>query len=453
MTEAKILIIEDNEDLVFSLTKVLQNEDYQVVSASSGEKGLEILQKDLIDLILLDLNLPKMNGLDTLTRIKENDPDMAVLMMTASTDIQPAIEALKKGAFEYLMKPFELDELKVVVKHALESHQLKLEVNRLKRAHHKQHPSDNIFGESAIIQKTRDLINVIAKTPRTSVMIQGSSGTGKELVANAIHYGSSRRSKPFIKINCSAIPDNLIESELFGHEKGSFTDAKTLKKGLFELANGGTIFLDEIASMKLSLQPKILRLIESQTFRRIGGVNDINVDVRIIAATNVDLAKLVEEKEFREDLFYRLKVMEVTIPPLKERGNDVLLLAKLFLQEFNIEFNKDLLGFSEETERLMLDYEWPGNVRELKNVIERGVILCQDNLIKPEHLPLELREGSEKPLTEKPSFGNIPLQEMEKYHILQVLDSVNGNKSQASRILDISRSTLREKLKSYHITD
>lgn len=453
MNNAKILIIEDNEDLVFSLTKVLKNEGYQVISAESGEEGLEILQKDLIDLILLDLNLPKMNGLEILSTVKANDPDMVVLMMTASTGVQPAIEALKKGAFEYLMKPFELDELKVVVKNALETHQLKLEVNRLKRAHQKQHPSDNIFGESNAIQKTRELINVIAQTPRTSVLIQGDSGTGKELVANAIHYGSARNNKPFIKINCSAIPDNLIESELFGHEKGSFTDAKTLKKGLFELANGGTIFLDEIASMKLSLQPKILRLIESQTFRRIGGVNDIHVDVRIIAATNVDLGEMVENKEFREDLFYRLKVMEVTIPPLRERERDILLIAKLFLQEFNCEFNKNVNGFSEETEKLMLVYDWPGNVRELKNVIERGVILCQEDMIQPEHLPIELRQGSEPHISEKPSFGNIPLQEMEKYHILQVLGSVNGNKSQASRILDISRSTLREKLKSYNITE
>lgn len=453
MTNPKILIIEDNEDLVFSLTKVLQNEGYHVVSANSGEDGLSILQKDLIDLILLDLNLPKMNGLEILSKVKENDPDMVVLMMTASTGVQPAIEALKKGAFEYLMKPFELDELKVVVRNALESHQLRLEVNRLKRAHSKQHPSDDIFGQSKIIQKTRELINVVAQTPRTSVLIQGNSGTGKELVANAIHYGSARNGKPFIKINCSAIPDNLIESELFGHEKGSFTDAKTLKKGLFELANGGTIFLDEIASMKLSLQPKILRLIESQTFRRIGGVNDIHVDVRIIAATNVDLGKMVEEKEFREDLFYRLKVMEVTIPPLKDRENDVILIAKLFLQEFNNEFNKNVIGFSDETEKLMLEYEWPGNVRELKNVIERGVILCQEEFIQSEHLPLELRQSNETHTSEKPSFGNIPLQEMEKYHILQVLNSVNGNKSHASRILDISRSTLREKLKSYNISE
>ncbi len=453
MSGAKILIIEDNEDLVFSLTKVLKNEGYHVLSADSAEKGLEILQKDLIDLILLDLNLPKMNGIQALKQIKDFDSDMVVLMMTASTDAKPAIDALKEGAFEYLMKPFELDELKVVVKNALEAHQLRLEIKRLKRDHHKQHPNDRLYGESGSMQKVRDLIHVISETPRTSVLIQGESGTGKELVANAIHYSSMRTNKPFIKINCSAIPDNLIESELFGHEKGAFTDAKTLKRGLFELANTGTLFLDEISSMKLSLQPKILRLIETQSFRRIGGVNDINVDVRIVAATNVDLVEMVSEKVFREDLYYRLKVMEVTIPPLRDRRDDIMMLSKLFLQNFNQEFNKEIIGFSDETKKLMSAYDWPGNVRELKNVIERSVILCQESSVQSEHLPIELRQGSEKPIAEKPSFGNISLHDMEKYHILQVLESVKGNKSQASRILDISRSTLREKLKSYNIQE
>jgi two-component system response regulator AtoC len=376
---------------------------------------------------------------------------MAVIMMTASTDVKPAIEAMKKGALDYLMKPFELEELKLVVKKALEMHQLKNEVARLKREHTRSYPNDTIYGESERIKEIRKLIQIVAETPRTSVLIQGESGTGKELVSNAIHFASSRSNKPYIKINCSAIPDNLLESELFGHEKGAFTDAKMMKKGLFEMANTGTIFLDEISSMKLSLQPKILRVLETQTFRRIGGIADIKIDVRVIAATNTDLGELVKNKEFRDDLYYRLKVMEIDLPTLRDRKQDILLLAKLFLQEFNIEFNKRVQKFAAKTEDLLGGYSWPGNVRELKNVIERSVILTQSDMVQPEHLPLELREGSKLAIPERAVLGKMSLEEMEKMHITEVLNSVGGNKSQAAKILNISRSTLREKLKTYLI--
>jgi transcriptional regulator with PAS, ATPase and Fis domain len=271
-------------------------------------------------------------------------------------------------------------------------------------------------------------------------------------VSNAIHNASTRSNKPYIKINCSAIPDNLLESELFGHEKGAFTDAKMMKKGLFELANTGTLFLDEISSMKLSLQPKLLRVLETQTFRRIGGIADIKIDVRVIAASNTDLGELVKHKEFRDDLYYRLKVMEIDLPPLRDRKEDLLLLAKLFLQEFNKEFNKRVQKLNSKTEHLLEHYEWPGNVRELKNVIERAVILTQADSILPEHLPLELREGSKLSSSERTSPKSMSLEDMEKSHITDVLKSVNGNKSQAAKVLNISRSTLREKLKVYKIT-
>lgn len=453
MSRGKILIIEDNEDLVFTLSKVLKKEKYDVYTANTGEKGLDILRKELIDLIMLDLKLPKMNGLDVLTQIKEIDPDCVVLMMTASTDAAPAIEAMKKGAYDYLVKPFELEEVRLVINKAFENHELKREVARLRHEHETDYPHDKLYGESDALKDVRHLIDVIAKTPRTSVLVQGESGTGKELVANAVHYQSDRSKNPFIKINCSAIPDNLLESELFGHEKGAFTDAKVLKKGLFEMANAGTIFLDEISSMKLSLQPKILRVLETHSFRRIGGIDDIKIDVRVIAASNVDLADMVKKQEFREDLFYRLKVMEIKLAPLRERLDDVLLLAKLFLEDFNKEFNRNIQKFDPKTEKLLESYAWPGNVRELKNVIERGVILCQDSVIQPEHLPLELRQPQEEREVETHSMGKISIQEMEKYHILDVLKQVHGNKSQAARILDISRSTLREKLKTYNIEE
>ncbi len=449
MSADKILIVEDNEDLAFSLSKVLKKEGYKVYTTGTGEDGIDVVQKELIDLVLLDLKLPKMGGIDVLIKMKEFDPDILIFMMTASTDVQPAIEAMKKGAEHYFLKPFELDEIRIVVKKALGTHQLKREMARLRREHRIQHPNDAMFGESKTIDDVRELIRIVAETPKTSVLIQGESGTGKELVANAIHYSGRRANQPFIKLNCSAIPDNLLESELFGHEKGAFTDAKTMKKGLFELANGGSIFLDEISSLKLSLQPKILRVIESQVFRRIGGVSDIKIDVRVIAATNADLAEQVNLKEFRDDLYYRLKVMEINLPPLRERSDDILLLANLFLQEYNKEFNRHIQKFDIKTEELLRSYAWPGNVRELKNVIERGIILCKEDILKPEHLPQELRQGTESIETPRVSFGLVSLQEMEKHHILEVLKQVSGNKSHASRILDISRSTLREKLKNY----
>jgi DNA-binding NtrC family response regulator len=449
MDNIKILIVEDNADLVFTLSRVLKKVGYQIFTADTGEKGLSIFRKELIDLVILDLKLPKIGGIDVLTQMKEMNPDILVLMMTASTDVSPAIEAIKKGAYDYLIKPFELEKLKHNVKNALETHTLKMEVARFQREHKIQYPNDTIFGESKAIRDVRDLIKIVAETPKTSVLIQGESGTGKELVANAIHFYSKRASQTFIKLNCSAIPDHLLESELFGHEKGSFTDAKSMKKGLFELANGGTIFLDEISSMKLSLQPKILRVIESQTFRRIGGISDIKIDIRLVTATNTNLVQLIQEKKFRDDLYYRLKVMEINIPPLREHKEDILLLAKLFIEEYNKEFNKHVQKLAPKTERLLLSYQWPGNIRELKNVIERGIILCKNESLLPENLPMELHKGDANIVTQQVSFGKVSLQVMERHHIKEVLKLVNGNKSQAARILDISRSTLREKLKNY----
>jgi len=449
MDNIKILIVEDNADLVFTLSRVLKKVGYQIFTADTGEKGLSIFRKELIDLVILDLKLPKIGGIDVLTQMKEMNPDILVLMMTASTDVSPAIEAIKKGAYDYLIKPFELEKLKHDVKNALETHTLKMEVARFQREHKIHYPNDTIFGESKALRDVRDLIKIVAETPKTSVLIQGESGTGKELVANAIHFYSKRASQTFIKLNCSAIPDHLLESELFGHEKGSFTDAKLMKKGLFELANGGTIFLDEISSMKLSLQPKILRVIESQTFRRIGGISDIKIDIRLVTATNTNLVKLIQENKFRDDLYYRLKVMEINIPPLREHKEDILLLAKLFIEEYNKEFNKHVQKLAPKTERLLLSYQWPGNIRELKNVIERGIILCKNESLLPENLPMELHKGDANIVTQQVSFGKVSLQVMERHHIKEVLKLVNGNKSQAARILDISRSTLREKLKNY----
>jgi DNA-binding NtrC family response regulator len=453
MPKANILIIEDNEDLCQTLADVMSKDGQKVRTAFTGEDGLEILKKDIIDLVLLDIKLPDLNGIKILENIKELDPDILVIMITALNDARPAVEALKAGAYDYLMKPFELDELRLVVAKALETHSLKREISRLKTQQKEVFPDDELFGNSRPMRDLKRLIKIVAGTPKTSVLIQGESGTGKELVANAIHNWSARADKPLIKINCSAIPENLMESELFGHEKGAFTDAKSLKKGMFEMANDGTIFLDEISSMQMSLQPKLLRVLETQSFRRIGGTSDITIDVRIIAATNRNLEECVEQQTFREDLYYRLKVMVINIPPLRDRVEDILPLTMLFIERNNKEFGKEITGISKEAQERLLSYRWPGNVRELKNVIERAVILCSDSELQGEHLSIELQQGRSSIAVSKEfsafSSDGESLEEMEKRHILNVLKKYKGNKSKTARILNISRSTLREKMKSY----
>jgi len=448
--EASILVVEDNEDLCTAVAYNLRKKGYDVETAFSGEEALEKVNRKILDLVLLDINLPGIDGISVLSKLKAHDPDLLVIMITAYGDLTHAISAMQAGAYDYLTKPFELEELRLKVDKALETQRLRREVNQFRRQQ-MDDPIKGIYGNSPKIQEVKNLIALVAQTPRTSVLIQGESGTGKELVANAIHYASNRRNKPLVKINCSAIPDNLIESELFGHEKGAFTDAKILKKGIFEIANGGTLFLDEVSSLKLNLQPKLLRILETQTLRRVGGTVDIPVDVRIVTATNKNLENSVKDGEFREDLFYRLKVMVVDVPPLRDRQEDILPLAKLFLDVNNREFNKDIKGISPEAEKVLLYYSWPGNVRELKNVIERASILCQKDWLEPEHLPLELQVESESTHVEAESdySADFSLDEMEKRHILHVLKQNKNNKSKTARILGISRSTLREKLRQY----
>ncbi|HDL17919.1 MAG TPA: sigma-54-dependent Fis family transcriptional regulator [Bacteroidetes bacterium] len=454
--EINILIVDDEEDIGFALQHGLSKDGYHVTTILSGEEGVEYIKNNLIDLVLLDIRLPEKDGFQVLQEIKEIDPDILVVMMTAFPNIEPAIRAMKLGAYDYLTKPFQnLSEVRLIVNKALETQRLRREVIRFKRQLSLENIVSEIFGNSKKIVKTKEMIRIVSGVPRTSVLIQGESGTGKELVANAVHYGSKRAQNPLVKINCSAIPDNLLESELFGHERGAFTDAKIMKKGLFELAHTGSIFLDEISSLKLSLQPKLLRVLETQSFRRIGGINDINVDVRIIAATNQNLENCVKDGTFRTDLFYRLKVMVINLPLLRERDDDIILLAKMFIDQNNREFNKDIWGLTEEAERTLLHYPWPGNVRELKNVIERAVILCNEELIDVDHLPRELYLASRKAPVKigQQLTSDMSLSDMEKRHILFVLEAHENNKSQTARVLGISRSTLREKLRQYGIDD
>ncbi len=452
-----ILIVDDDEIMRDTLSDVLKKGEYDVYSVGSGEETVSMIKKNIIDLILLDMKLPDEDGLDVLRKIKEFDTEILVIMMTAYSDIQTAVSAMKSGAYHYINKPFDLEELKLLIEKGIETKSLINEVRRLHRQQNQGNQKSQIFGMTSQIQYVKELIGMISKTNKTSVLIQGESGTGKELAANAIHYNSKRCHKPLMKINCSAIPDSLLESELFGYEKGAFTDAKTTKKGLFELADGGTVFLDEIGDMKPFLQSKILRVIENQSFMRVGGEREIKVDVRIIAATNKDLETLVKEGLFRKDLYYRLKVMVVEMPSLRERKEDILLLSNLFIEEINREYSKNIKGLTEDAKKIMVQYPWPGNVRELKNVIERAMILSDQTYITPKQLPFELRHKEPtnlKALEVNPFEMSemMPLEEVEKIYLSNVLRRLDWNKSKASKMLGISRATLRAKVKKYSLS-
>ncbi len=448
-----ILVVDDDEVMRQTLSDVLRKRGYAVSTAETGGQTISSINEQLFDLILLDIRLPDMDGLNVLKRIKEIESDLMVIVMTAYSDVQSAVMAIKSGAYDYIDKPFELEELKILIQKALETQSLKNEIRRLRRRQGgERYQGIEIYGNSPLIKNVIELIEMISQTPKTSVLIQGESGTGKELAANAIHHRSKRVNKPLMKINCGAIPENLLETELFGHEKGAFTDAKGMKKGLFELTNGGTIFLDEIAEMKPFLQTKLLRVLENQSFMRVGGEREISVDVRIIAATNRDLSALVNAGQFRKDLYYRLKVMVIEMPPLRERREDILLLANLFIEENNKELGKNVTGISGAAREYLLNYMWPGNVRELKNIIERAMILSNGNEILPDNLPIELRKGQLEDIGDLTSDNSdLTIEAIEKKHIKDVLMMMEGNKSRAARMLGISRSTLREKLKKYAI--
>jgi DNA-binding NtrC family response regulator len=453
-----ILIVDDDEVMQQTLSDVLKKKGYEIFSVGAGNGALSIIKKNIIDLVLLDMRLPDVDGIEVLKRVKEMDTEILVIMMTAYSDVQTAVSAMKSGAYHYINKPFELEELKLLIEKGLETKSLINEVRRLHRQQKEEFQNSNIHGVSPQIQYVKELIGMISKTHKTSVLIQGESGTGKELAANAIHYNSKRGNKPLMKINCSAIPDSLLESELFGYEKGAFTDAKNTKKGLFELADGGTVFLDEIGDMKPFLQSKILRVLENQTFMRVGGERELKVDVRIIAATNKNLEALVREGLFRKDLYYRLKVMVIEMPPLRDRVEDILLLSNLFIEENNREHNKSIRGFSEEAKKLLIQYHWPGNVRELRNVIERAMILTDQDFITHRQLPFELRQtgGFDRAMS-VPEVSEITdemsLDNVEKIHLSKVLKSLEWNKSKASKVLGISRATLRAKIRKYSLSD
>jgi DNA-binding NtrC family response regulator len=454
MPSESILIIEDEKLVRWSLKERLKKEDYEVLEAETGDAGMEILGQNLVDLILLDYRLPDMTGLDVLKKTMVAWPETPVILMTAYSSVDSAIEAMKLGAYDYINKPFNLDEMVVTIGRALESSRLRREVRHLRDEQQKHYGLSNIIGRSPAMQEVFQLIEKIARSQATTILITGESGTGKDLVAKAIHYASDRANQPFMNITCSALPESLLESELMGHERGSFTDARFLKKGLFELADGGTVFLDEIGDLGVLLQAKLLRFLQEKTFKRVGGVKDITVDVRIIAATNRDLGKAVQEGRFREDLYYRMKVIPISLPSLRERKEDIPLMAKFFIDGFNREFKKSTRGVAGEALDRLMAYSWPGNVRELRNVIERAMILEDKPEITLEDLPREIRDRPQQNAAVVPDGFRLPeggfsLKDIEQEMVRQALDKTGGNQSRAARLLSISRDTLRYKMKKY----
>lgn len=448
----KILIIDDEEHLCWALEKGLRQEGYQVITATRGKDGLELIQNETPSLVILDLKMPEIDGLEVLVKAKDMIPKLPVIMITAHGSIDTAIEAMKLGAVDYITKPFDLDELKIIVKQALMVSRLREEVVFLRSELNRNH--GRILGNSPAIQEINSLVERVADSNAT-VLITGESGTGKEVTALSIHNHSYRRDKSYVPINCAALPETLLESELFGHEKGAFTGAVVRKIGRFEMADKGTLFLDEVTEMPLSMQVKLLRVIQERQFERVGGTESIKIDVRIIAATNRDPMDCIKAGTFREDLFYRLNVLPIHIPPLRLRTEDIPLLVMHFLQKFNPSQDQMI---SPEAIGLLMNYEWPGNVRELQNVIERSVILSRGNDIKINHLPKEIQKiENRKNLTDQGLILNFPdegisFDEVERALILKALEKSSGNQTKAAHLLGLTRSALLYRAQKYQLS-
>ena len=455
MANERILLVEDEKLIRWSIRERLKEEGFQVAEAETGAAAFRTLEEEDTDLLLLDYRLPDTTGLQILERVRGEMPEISVVMMTAYGTVESAVQAMKLGAFDYLTKPVNLDELAVVVQKALETTRLRREVRRLRTEQRESHGKFQLVGRSPSMREVLDLVQKVRTSPATTVLLEGESGTGKNVVAKAIHYGSPRADQPFITITCSALAETLLESELFGHERGAFTDAKALKKGLMEAADGGTVFLDEIGEMGAAMQAKLLRVLEEKTFKRVGGTKDISVDVRVIAATNRVLKDMVRAGSFREDLFYRLQVIPILLPPLRERREDIPLLAQYFLDGFNQEFRKTTQGISPDAMELLIRYPWPGNIRELRNALERVMILEDTEQIETSHLPSSIRQETKDAPLRADSKGNglqvalgaMTLEEIERQAISLALDKANHNQVKAARLLGISRDTLRYRMK------
>jgi two-component system, NtrC family, response regulator len=451
-----ILIVDDERNYPLILSAVLEEEGFETLTANSGAEALEILAESDVDLVLTDMKMPQMDGIELMGRIKARHPDLPVVMMTAHGTVEKAVEAMQKGAYTYILKPFDNDRLVLYTNKALDMYRVIKENRQLRTAIANQYSFGNIIGKSPRMTEVFDVIRKVSQATAT-VLIEGGSGTGKELVAKSIHYNSPRRDRPFIPVNCAALAETLLESELFGHEKGAFTGAATTKKGRFELADGGTLFLDEIGELSQGLQVKLLRVLQEKIFERVGGVRSLKVDIRLIVATNKSLKAEVKEGRFREDLFFRLNVVHLTLPPLRERREDIRLLVEHFLEKYRSERSAatPILGVSAEVERLFYDYTWPGNVRELENVIERAMVMCTDTMIRLEDLPQDFRDH----VTDNLSLSSIApdaklyetLAQVEKEMIVRAMKRADYVQTRAAEILGIGKSGLNQKIKKYQL--
>jgi DNA-binding NtrC family response regulator len=445
----RIVIADDEKNTREGLKWAIEGKGVEVGLAADGQEALDILATQDVDLVIADLKMPRIDGMELLRRIKEEYPGTEVIVLTGHGTVETAVEAMKIGAYDYVIKPVNLDELNLLVERALMLRSMKEENLLLHRQLDERYGFDKIIGRSPAIMKVFRKIKQVAPS-RATVLIQGESGTGKELIASAIHYNSPRKNKPFVKINCGALSPTLLESELFGHEKGAFTDAYKQKQGRFELANEGTIFLDEVSETTQEFQVKLLRVLQEQEFERVGGTRTIKVDVRVIAATNTNLEERVRQGRFREDLFYRLNVIQINLVPLRERTEDIPLLVNEFLKEFCQEYGKEILDVSPKVMSILQQYNWPGNVRQLRNVIEGMVVMATSRELTPKSLPEEIRKQVDQGRFLKLKTGST-LREAERELIKATLLDVNGNKAKAARMLGLGRKTLYRKLQEYGI--
>ncbi len=479
--KCNILIVDDEPLISESITLIFKDE-YSFESAFSAKECLEKLKYNDYDVILLDINLPDRSGLDIISEIKEYVPETLIIMITAYDDVQYAVSAFKRGIYDYIVKPFVSEKLRMIVGKATERAKLRKKLLNLQFIAEKQDQTTPLIGESKVMIQLKNHLREVAKYPDATVLITGESGTGKELVAQYIHKMSSRSNKELLDISTSSIPSNLLESELFGYEKGSFTDAKNQKIGLFERANGSTLFLDEIGTLSMDVQAKLLRVLENREIRRIGGFKKINIDIRLIAATNDNLEELIKQGRFREDLYYRLNVINIEVPPVRNRERDVLMLAEYFIERYNKSFRKNVIGMSDKLKQYLLEYNFPGNVRELKNLIERGMIICKEKSLSLSDIQLfntketpsrkditiKLNQNDHKKLSDKASSAKkddedllikvnrdniLTLKELEKLYITEVLKHFDGSKKITAETLDISRSSLYERLKRNNIKE
>jgi DNA-binding NtrC family response regulator len=469
MSAEKIMVVDDERLVRWSLRQKCEEWGYLVIEAEAGETALLLAQRESPDLVLLDVRLPDLTGIEVLDRLKKSGDVRAIVMITADPQLDDVKAALKLGAYDFVGKPIEFDELRIVIQNALEETSLRNQVQALRGEVRRGVGYDSVVSVSPKMTELMNFVRKVASCEATTILVQGESGTGKDLIAKTIHSESSRRERPFVPINCSAIPETLMEAELFGHEKGAFTDAKQMKKGLFEAADVGTLFLDEIGELTPLLQAKLLRVLEDQVIRRVGGIRDMQVDVRVIAASNRDLEKAVREGQFRQDLYYRLAIIAIFIPPLRDRKEDVLPLVDFFIERYNRRFKKSIRGITDDTRALLLSHNWPGNVRELRNTIERGMILEEEPFLRPVYLPFSVGESGGRTLFERTSPANggrslpngrtlprlyIPeggtsLEEVEHSMVELAMSQANGNQTNAAKLLDISRDALRYKLKKF----